>query len=200
MEDTYKTIARISEGLYKEKMSKFISFAVPVSTLDEVKENLEIYQKKYYDARHVCWAYMLGHQRVNFRSNDNGEPSGTAGKPILGQINSAGLTDILIVVVRYFGGIKLGTSGLIVAYREAASEAIAANEIIERQVEDEVHFGFEYPLMNEVMRIVKEEGPTIVSQIFDMDCEMTLRIRRSLMDNLEKRLSKVDGVHFINEE
>ena len=114
--------------------------------------------------------------------------------------NSAGLTDILIVVVRYFGGIKLGTSGLIVAYREAASEAIAANEIIERQVEDEVHFGFEYPLMNEVMRIVKEEGPTIVSQIFDMDCEMTLRIRRSLMDNLKKRLSKVDGVHFINEE
>ena len=105
-----------------------------------------------------------------------------------------------LVVVRYFGGIKLGTSGLIVAYREAASEAIAANEIIERQVEDEVHFGFEYPLMNEVMRIVKEEGPTIVSQIFDMDCEMTLRIRRSLMDNLKKRLSKVDGVHFINEE
>lgn len=124
MEDTYKTIARTSEGLYKEKMSKFISFAVPVSTLDEVKENLEIYQKKYYDARHICWAYMLGHQRVDFRSNDNGEPSGTAGKPILGQINSFGLTNILIVVIRYFGGIKLGTSGLIVAYREAAAEAI----------------------------------------------------------------------------
>lgn len=124
MEDTYKTIARTSEGLYKEKMSKFISFAVPVSTLDEVKENLEIYQKKYYDARHICWAYMLGHQRVDFRSNDNGEPSGTAGKPILGQINSFGLTNILIVVIRYFGGIKLGTSGLIVAIREAAVEAI----------------------------------------------------------------------------
>lgn len=122
MEDTYKTIARTSEGLYKEKMSKFISFAVPVSTLDEVKENLEIYQKKYYDARHICWAYMLGHQRVDFRSNDNGEPSGTAGKPILGQINSFGLTNILIVVIRYFGGIKLGTSGLIVAYREALSK------------------------------------------------------------------------------
>ena len=100
MEDTYKTIARTSEGLYKEKMSKFISFAVPVSTLDEVKENIEIYQKKYYDARHICWAYMLGHQRVDFRSNDNGEPSGTAGKPILGQINSFGLTNILIVVIR----------------------------------------------------------------------------------------------------
>ena len=200
MDDTYLTISRTSEGIYKEKMSKVLAFAIPVSSVEDVKKQLEKYQKEYYDARHVCWAYMLGSQRTDFRSNDNGEPSGTAGKPILGQINSAGLTDILIVVVRYFGGIKLGTSGLIVAYREAASEAIAANEIIERQVEDEVHFGFEYPLMNEVMRIVKEEGPTIVSQIFDMDCEMTLRIRRSLMDNLKKRLSKVDGVHFINEE
>ena len=200
MDDTYLTISRTSEGIYKEKMSKFLAFAIPVSSVEDVKKQLEKYQKEYYDARHVCWAYMLGPQGTDFRSNDNGEPSGTAGKPILGQINSAGLTDILIVVVRYFGGIKLGTSGLIVAYREAASEAIAANEIIERQVEDEVHFGFEYPLMNEVMRIVKEEGPTIVSQIFDMDCEMTLRIRRSLMDNLKKRLSKVDGVHFINEE
>ena len=200
MDDTYLTISRTSEGIYKEKMSKFLAFAIPVSSVEDVKKQLEKYQKEYYDARHVCWAYMLGSQRTDFRSNDNGEPSGTAGKPILGQINSAGLTDILIVVVRYLGGIKLGTSGLIVAYREAASEAIAANEIIERQVEDEVHFGFEYPLMNEVMRIVKEEGPTIVSQIFDMDCEMTLRIRRSLMDNLKKRLSKVDGVHFINEE
>lgn len=200
MDDTYLTISRTSEGIYKEKMSKFLAFAIPVSSVEDVKKQLEKYQKEYYDARHVCWAYMLGSQRTDFRSNDNGEPSGTAGKPILGQINSAGLTDILIVVVRYFGGIKLGTSGLIVAYREAASEAIAANEIIERQVEDEVHFGFEYPLINEVMRIVKEEGPTIVSQIFDMDCEMTLRIRRSLMDNLKKRLSKVDGVHFINEE
>ena len=200
MDDTYLTISRTSEGIYKEKMSKFLAFAIPVSSVEDVKKQLEKYQKEYYDARHVCWTYMLGPQRTDFRSNDNGEPSGTAGKPILGQINSAGLTDILIVVVRYFGGIKLGTSGLIVAYREAASEAIAANEIIERQVEDEVHFGFEYPLMNEVMRIVKEEGPTIVSQIFDMDCEMTLRIRRSLMDNLKKRLSKVDGVHFINEE
>ena len=200
MDDTYLTISRTSEGIYKEKMSKILAFAIPVSSVEDVKKQLEKYQKEYYDARHVCWAYMLGPQRTDCRSNDNGEPSGTAGKPILGQINSAGLTDILIVVVRYFGGIKLGTSGLIVAYREAASEAIAANEIIERQVEDEVHFGFEYPLMNEVMRIVKEEGPTIVSQIFDMDCEMTLRIRRSLMDNLKKRLSKVDGVHFINEE
>ena len=168
MEDTYKTIARTSEGLYKEKMSKFISFAVPVSTLDEVKENLEIYQKKYYDARHICWAYMLGHQRVDFRSNDNGEPSGTAGKPILGQINSFGLTNILIVVIRYFGGIKLGTSGLIVAYREAAVEAIRANEIIECLVEDDIRVAFEYPFLNDVMRIVKEDNVTIISQYFSL--------------------------------
>lgn len=199
MEDTYKTVARISEGLYKEKMSKFISFAVPVSTLDEVKENLEIYQKEYYDARHVCWAYMLGHQRTDFRSNDNGEPSGTAGKPILGQINSCGLTNILVVVVRYFGGVKLGTSGLIVAYREAAAEAIRANEIIECLVEDDVRIAFEYPFLNDVMRIVKEDNVTIISQYFNMDCDMTLRIRRSSVDYLRSRLAKVESLRFVKE-
>ena len=207
MEDTYKTIARTSEGLYKEKMSKFISFAVPVSTLDEVKENLEIYQKKYYDARHVCYAYMLGaarkdfraNQRVDFRSNDNGEPSGTAGKPILGQINSFGLTNILIVVIRYFGGIKLGTSGLIVAYREAAVEAIRANEIIECLVEDDIRVAFEYPFLNDVMRIVKEDNVTIISQYFNLDCDMTLRVRRSAVDYLRSRLAKVESLRFLEE-
>ena len=199
-EDSYLTIAAPAEASSRERSSKFLAYAYPVQQEEQIREILDGLRKKYYDATHHCYAWRLGPGGAAFRANDDGEPSGTAGKPILGQINSAGLTDILIVVVRYFGGIKLGTSGLIVAYREAASEAIAANEIIERQVEDEVHFGFEYPLMNEVMRIVKEEGPTIVSQIFDMDCEMTLRIRRSLMDNLKKRLSKVDGVHFINEE
>ena len=198
--DSYRTVAAPAEAACRERSSKFLSWIYPVRTEEEIRERLDALRKRYYDATHHCYAWRLGPRGEAFRANDDGEPSGTAGKPILGQINSAGLTDILIVVVRYFGGIKLGTSGLIVAYREAASEAIAANEIIERQVEDEVHFGFEYPLMNEVMRIVKEEGPTIVSQIFDMDCEMTLRIRRSLMDNLKKRLSKVDGVHFINEE
>ena len=195
MEDTYKTIARTSEGLYKEKMSKFISFAVPVSTLDEVKENLEIYQKKYYDARHICWAYMLGHQRVDFRSNDNGEPSGTA----RGQINSFGLTNILIVVIRYFGGIKLGTSGLIVAYREAAAEAIRANEIIECLVEDDIRVAFEYPFLNDVMRIVKEDNVTIISQYFNLDCDMTLRVRRSAVDYLRSRLVKVESLRFLEE-
>ena len=198
-DDTYLTVARLSEGLYKEKMSKFISFAIPVSTLDEVKETIARYQKEYYDARHVCWAYMLGHVRTEFRANDNGEPSGTAGKPILGQINSFGLTDVLIVVVRYFGGIKLGTSGLIEAYRAAAADAIRANEIVERLVEDDIRILFEYPFMNDVMRVVKEEGPTVLSQYFELDCEMTLRQRRSLMSRLRERLSKVESLRFPEE-
>ena len=198
-DDTYLTVAHLSEGLYKEKMSKFISFAIPVSTLDEVKETIARYQKEYYDARHVCWAYMLGHARTEFRANDNGETSGTAGKPILGQINSFGLTDVLIVVVRYFGGIKLGTSGLIEAYRAAAADAIRANEIVERLVEDDIRILFEYPFMNDVMRIVKEEGPTVLSQYFELDCEMILRQRRSLMSRLRERLSKVESLRFPEE-
>lgn len=142
---------------------------------------------------------MLGHQRVDFRSNDNGEPSGTAGKPILGQINSFGLTNILIVVIRYFGGIKLGTSGLIVAYREAAAEAIRANEIIECLVEDEIRVAFEYPFLNDVMRIVKEDNVTIISQYFNLDCDMTLRVRRSAVDYLRSRLAKVESLRFLEE-
>ena len=142
---------------------------------------------------------MLGHQRVDFRSNDNGEPSGTAGKPILGQINSFGLTNILIVVIRYFGGIKLGTSGLIVAYREAAAEAIRANEIIECLVEDDIRVAFEYPFLNDVMRIVKEDNVTIISQYFNLDCDMTLRVRRSAVDYLRSRLVKVESLRFLEE-
>lgn len=195
-EDTYKTIVGQAEGIYTEKRSKFIAIALPVRTIDEIKAHLEVYQKKYYDARHVCYAYMLGHERKDFRANDNGEPSGTAGKPILGQINSNELTDILIIVVRYFGGIKLGTSGLIVAYKAAAAEAIAAATIIEKTVDEEVTFYFEYPFMNDVMRIVKEEEPEIVSQGYDMDCNMTLRIRQSMMPKLRARLEKVETLRF----
>ena len=187
-EDTYKTISEPSEGIYTEKRSKFIAIALPVRSLDEIKAHLETYQKKYYDARHVCYAYMLGAARKDFRANDNGEPSGTAGKPILGQINSNELTDILIIVVRYFGGIKLGTSGLIVAYKAAAAEAIAAATIIEKTVDEEVTVMFEYPFMNDIMRIVKEEEPEILNQSYDMDCSMTLRIRRSMMAKLRARL------------
>lgn len=194
--DVYKTIAGLSEGEYSEKRSKFLAFAHPVHSVDEVKELVEFYQKKYYDARHCCYAYMLGPERKEFRANDNGEPSGTAGKPILGQINSHELTDILIVVIRYFGGIKLGTSGLIVAYRQAASEAIQAATVIEKTIDEEVSFFFEYPFMNSVMRIVKEEEPMLVSQGYDHDCSMTLRIRRSRMPRLKERLSKVETLRF----
>ncbi len=195
-DDVYKTIEGASAGEYTEKRSKFLAFAHPVRTAEEVKTWVEQYQKKYYDARHCCYAYMLGAERKNFRANDNGEPSGTAGKPILGQINSNELTDILIVVVRYFGGIKLGTSGLIQAYKAAAAEAIGAAHIIEKTVDAEVSFFFEYPFMNQVMRIVKEESPTIVGQGYDNDCSMTLRIRKSLMPRLTERLSKVDTLRW----
>lgn len=194
--DSYKTIQSLSEGTYSEKRSKFLAFAMPVRSVDEVKQHVAEYQKKYYDARHVCYAYMLGAERLEFRANDNGEPSGTAGKPILGQINSNELTDILIIVVRYFGGVKLGTSGLIVAYRLAAAEAIAAAEIVERTVDEDVTVFFEYPFMNDVMRIVKEENPQILSQSYDTDCSMTLRIRKDSMSRLKARLEKVSSLRF----
>ncbi|NDV64398.1 YigZ family protein [Bacteroides sp. 224] len=197
LNDTYKTISTLSEAIYTEKRSKFLAFAIPVTTIDEIKDHLEVYQKKYYDSRHVCYAYMLGADRKDFRANDNGEPSGTAGKPILGQINSNELTDILVIVVRYFGGIKLGTSGLIVAYKAAAAEAIANATIIEKTVDEEITVMFEFPFMNDIMRIVKEEEPTIVSQIYDMDCTMTLSIRKSKMEKLRARLEKVDSARLL---
>ncbi len=196
MNDTYKTLAQTSEGIYKDKSSRFLSFAFPVRTLDEIKEILEKYRKEYYDARHVCYAYMLGYERKDFRANDDGEPSGTAGKPILGQINSNELTNILIIIVRYFGGIKLGTSGLITAYKAAAADAIANNQIVEKTVDEDIKFTFEYPFMNDVMRIVKEENPEIVHQSFDMDCQMTLRIRKSEIDKLKSRLEKVESLQI----
>ena len=188
--DEYKTIAQYSEGTYSELRSKFLAFAHPVKTVEEAMTLVDQYQKKYYDARHVCWAYMLGADRETFRSNDNGEPSGTAGKPILGQINSNELTDIIILVVRYFGGVKLGTSGLIVAYRTAAAEAIANATIVMRTVDEEYSFSFEYPLMNKVMKVVRDMDARIVSQSFDMDCQMTLSIRKGLMPQLKEKIGK----------
>jgi len=189
--DEYKTLKTEGEGYYTEKRSKFLAFAHHVETLDEIKELIAGYRKKYYDARHVCYAYMLGAERLEFRANDDGEPSSTAGKPILGQINSNELTDILIVVVRYYGGVNLGTSGLIVAYREAAADAIAHSEIETRQVEEIVTYSFAYPLMNDVMRIVKEMQPRIVSQTYDNTCEIKLSIRKSEAEQLRNRLSKL---------
>ena len=197
MEDTYRTISDLSEGYYTEKRSRFLSFALPVRTPDEVKTLIDAYRKKYYDARHVCWAYMLGPDRITFRANDDGEPSSTAGKPILGQINSNNLTDILIIVVRYFGGIELGTSGLIVAYRTAAAEAIAAARIEERTIDETITITFEYPHLNSVMRIVKEDKPDVLTQSFELTCEMTLRIRQSRMDTLKSRLLKVDSLRNV---
>lgn len=190
MIDIYKTIKDKSEGTYTELRSKFLAFAHPVSTVEEAMTFVEQYQKKYYDARHVCWAYMIGAEREIFRSNDNGEPSGTAGKPILGQINSNELTNIIILVVRYFGGVKLGTSGLIVAYRTAAAEAIAAATIEERQVEATFDFTFEYPLMTAVMKVVRDMNARILEQSYDMDCRMSVSIRKGLLDELKTRIKK----------
>ena len=191
--DSYKTISEktIGEGYITEKRSKFLAFAHHVESIDEVKEIVAQYRKKYFDARHVCWAYMLGHERNEFRANDDGEPSSTAGKPILGQINSRELTNILVVVIRYFGGVLLGTSGLIVAYREAAADAINHAVEEERLIEEEITYSFTYVMMNDVMRIIKDMQPRIVSQTFDNTCEIRLAIRRSLAPQLRDRLAKL---------
>lgn len=194
MGDTFLTIAAPSEGIYKEKMSKFLAFAHPVASATDAKAIIASYQKKYHDARHVCWAYMVGAARTEFQCNDNGEPSGTAGKPILGQINSFNLTNVVIAVVRYFGGIKLGTGGLIVAYREAAREALSAAEIIEAHEMSEICFTFPYLVMNDVMKAVKDPMVKIVSQNFDNACEMTVTTRADNAGTLTARLLDIDGV------
>ena len=192
MTDEYKTITnKTGEGTYSEKRSKFLAFSHHVESLDEVKDIVSQYRKKYYDARHVCYAYMLGAERKDFRANDDGEPSSTAGKPILGQINSHELTDILIVVVRYYGGVNLGTGGLIVAYKAAALAAIEDSEVETRQVEELVKYDFPYVMMNDVMRIVKEMQPHIVKQDYDNTCSITLSIRKSEAEQLRSRLAKL---------
>lgn len=191
MKDTYLTISNTAEGYYTEKRSKFYAFAHHVDSVDEVKELHTYYKKKYYDARHVCYAYRLGPEGETFRANDDGEPSSTAGKPILGALLSAELTDVVVFVIRYYGGVNLGTGGLIVAYREAAQDALSCAEIEERQVEDIYTYTFTYPLMNAVMRVVKEMQPRIVAQDFQTTCSITLAIRRSLMPQLQQRLEKL---------
>ena len=198
MEDTYKTILSTSEGLYKEKMSKFLSFAVPCTSADEALDIVKLYRNEYCDARHCCWAYMLGPERKEFRANDDGEPSGTAGKPILGQINSFGLTNLVVIVVRYFGGIKLGTSGLIEAYRIAAQEALNVAQVEERLIEEELIVAFEYPLMGEVMRIVKEEGATVLEQDFQLSCRLRLSLRRGQMPHMRQRYVDLYGATIID--
>lgn len=194
MTDSYLTIAGTSTGEYTEKRSKFLAFAFHIESVDEVKALVQQYEKQYYDARHVCYAYMLGHLRENFRAVDNGEPSGTAGKPILGQINRNELTNILIIVVRYFGGIKLGSSGLANAYKQAAAESIANASIEERTVDVIINVMFEYPLMNEVMRVVKDMNPIVVSQDFIENCTLKLQIRQGDSMQIQSRLKQIRGV------
>ncbi|MCE5204676.1 MAG: YigZ family protein [Porphyromonadaceae bacterium] len=194
MDDTYKTVERPAEGYISEKKSRFLSFVFPVKSTGEVKEIVDAHRKKYYDARHVCWAYMLGWERNEYRVNDDGEPSGTAGKPILGQINSSELTDVLILVVRYFGGTLLGTGGLIKAYKEAAADAIANAVVVDRTVDEVIGIHFDYILLNDVMRVLKQFETVQWTQDFSETCRMTLKIRRSLSAQLKEMLSSIYGV------
>jgi uncharacterized YigZ family protein len=193
MSDSYQTIAGISEGIYKEKGSKFIAYAHPLESEEDVKEMVAVYKKKYFDARHHCYAWQLGVDGATFRENDDGEPSGTAGKPIHGQIRSAGLTNILVVVVRYFGGIKLGTSGLIAAYKEATADAIANATIVNRTVDDYYRLNFSYAVMNDVMRVFKEEDLKILNQDFQMACSIDFHVRQSAVQKVLTRFEKIES-------
>lgn len=192
MADTYKTVSKeVCEGFYSEKRSKFLAFVHHVDSVDEAMAIVKEYRKKYYDARHCCYAYVLGSDRADFRANDDGEPSSTAGKPILGQLNRLELTDVLVMVIRYYGGVNLGTGGLIVAYRTATEDALSKAVIEEKFVEERITYRFTYPMINAVMRVVKETGARIVSQSFDNDCEIVLSIRQSLAEGLQARLDKL---------
>lgn len=192
MADTYKTVSKeVCEGFYSEKRSKFLAFVHHVDSVDEAMAIVKEYRKKYYDARHCCYAYVLGSDRADFRANDDGEPSSTACKPILGQLNRLELTDVLVVVIRYYGGVNLGTGGLIVAYRTATEDALSKAVIEEKFVEERITYRFTYPMINAVMRVVKETGARIVSQSFDNDCEIVLSIRQSLAEGLQARLDKL---------
>lgn len=188
--DSYRTVAATAEAACRERSSKFLSWIYPVRSEEEIRERLDALRKKYYDATHHCYAWRLGPHGEAFRSNDDGEPSGTAGKPILGQLLSNDITDCLVVVVRYFGGTKLGVPGLIAAYKESAAEAIAAAEIVERTVDRTVEAYFPYVAMNDVMRVVKEEQPKVESQNFDNLCTIRLTIRESRAEVLIEKLRK----------
>lgn len=195
--DVFRTIASPAEAVYKDRNSKFLSFAYPVAAPEEAMSLLETVRKKYYDATHHCYAYRCGAQGETFRANDDGEPSGTAGKPILGQMLSADVTNCLIVVVRYFGGTKLGVPGLINAYRTAAAEALSAAVVVERTIDTILEVVFPYVCMNDIMRVVKEEQPRIISQQFDNLCTMTLAIRRSRAHSLLSKIGNVEGAQIL---
>jgi len=196
LRDTYKTISVPSSGIYKEKKSKFLAFAFPVLNEEEIKKYIAELKKEYFDARHHCYAYILGINKDVFRSSDDNEPSGTAGKPILGQINSLGLTNILIVVVRYFGGTLLGTGGLVRAYAKAAADALQKGKIVEKTVNSTFTLSFDYKVMNHVMHVLKEENAEQLYQKFDQTCNIIASIRNSRIDILEKKLNKIESLKF----
>ena len=191
---SYLTIKAPSEGLFKDKGSKFISYAFPVTTEDEIKEKVDILKKKYYDARHHCYAYVLGAERAMFRSNDDREPSGTAGKPILGQLNSQNLTNILVVVVRYFGGTLLGTSGLINAYKEATISALQNSQVIKKIVTELYYINFQYEATNEVMKIVKDYNLFVTDQHFGSECSLFAKIGVAEKEIILTKLNKIESV------
>lgn len=194
--DTYKTISSPSEGLFKEKGSRFIAFAYPVSDQEEIKPIIDTLRKEHHEARHHCFAYMLGQERVNWRANDDGEPSGTAGRPILGQINSYGLTNIIIVVTRYFGGTLLGVSGLINAYKSAAESAIQNAEIIDCTLQEFYEITYPYISMNDVMKILKEETIGQTDQSFNLECRIKVNFRSSSREKILTRLSRITGLEY----
>jgi len=193
-QDEYKTIVSRAEGLYKEKGSKFISLAFPIKDEEEIKKKLEAIRKQYHDARHHCYAYRLGYRGDIYRVNDDGEPSGTAGKPIYRQILSRELTDVLIIVIRYFGGTKLGVSGLITAYKTAAKDALDQASITTRTIDDCFELHFEYPLMNQVMRVVKDLDMNVLKQEFEVSCKLVLAIRKGKSDEANKKFNEINGL------
>lgn len=193
-EDTYKTLQHESQGIYTEKGSKFIAFALPVTTEKEIKGKLAEIKKKYYDARHHCYAYILGPDKAVFRMNDDGEPSSTAGRPIYGQLLSHDITNVLIVVVRYFGGTKLGVPGLINAYRTAAKDAIEANTIIEKTIDETYEIRFDYAAMNPVMQILKHDGIKINGQSYEDRYILNFTLRRRDADRILEALRKIPGL------
>ena len=197
MADQYYTIEKEGKGIFKEKMSKFLSFSFYVESGEEARSRIKDIQNEYHDSRHVCWAYMIGPDRKEWQLNDNGEPSGTAGKPILGQIYSFGLTNVVVIVVRYFGGIKLGTPGLIAAYREAARIALEDSGKKEVHKMETVKISFPYVSSNDVMKLVKTEDIKVIEKIFDNACEMILSFREDDSERIKGKLSKVDGLSFL---
>lgn len=194
-QDIYKTITSSAEAIYKEKSSKFLAFAYPVSTIERVAEILNSLRKKYYDATHHCYAYRIGYKGETFRANDDGEPSSTAGKPILGQLLSQDITNCLIIVVRYFGGTKLGVSGLITAYKESAAAVLEESEVVEKTIDIEYNVEFSYVAMNDIMKVIKEERPNVLAQNFDNVCVMRLSIRQSCSERFFEKLSDIEGAN-----